>query len=70
MLNDVNIIPKTKSEMYKSNLVNQIKRRPYWCISRQRKWGVPIPVFYEKGTKNVIINELVLIMILCNYSSL
>ncbi|AIO19145.1 Isoleucine--tRNA ligase [Candidatus Izimaplasma bacterium HR1] len=38
---------------------NMVKDRKAWCISRQRTWGVPIPVFYnEDGTeildKNVI----------------
>uniref|UniRef100_A0A452VB19 isoleucine--tRNA ligase n=1 Tax=Ursus maritimus TaxID=29073 RepID=A0A452VB19_URSMA len=25
-------------------MVETLDRRPYWCISRQRVWGVPIPV--------------------------
>lgn len=42
-------------------LGNMIKDREGWCISRQRAWGVPIPIFYtEKGTpvmdKNVILH--------------
>ncbi|XP_044269730.1 isoleucine--tRNA ligase, mitochondrial isoform X2 [Tribolium madens] len=57
LLENVEIIPKVNSQMYKRNLINQIQKRPYWCISRQRKWGVPIPVFFNKSNNDVLISE-------------
>ncbi|KAM8999360.1 isoleucine--tRNA ligase, mitochondrial [Sarcophilus harrisii] len=40
-----------------NSMVDMTERRPYWCISRQRVWGVPIPVFHHKTKDEVLINS-------------
>ncbi|MEM7197409.1 MAG: isoleucine--tRNA ligase [Pseudomonadota bacterium] len=41
----------------KMRLYSMIENRPDWCISRQRAWGVPIPVFTNKKTGQPLIDE-------------
>lgn len=38
-------------------ITNMVKDRNDWCISRQRAWGVPIPIFYCKDCGKPIIND-------------
>lgn len=40
-----------------TRISNMIESRSDWCISRQRAWGVPIPVFYCKDCGEVIVTE-------------
>ena len=41
----------------KERIKSMIETRPDWCVSRQRVWGVPLPIFLSKKDGKTLIDE-------------
>jgi len=41
----------------KERLRSMIETRPDWCVSRQRVWGVPLPIFVNKKTREILVDD-------------
>ena len=44
----------------KDRLLSMVEGRPDWCVSRQRVWGVPLPIFINKKNKEPLRDKKVL----------
>jgi len=52
-------IDKTKwyPPQYVNRIRSMVEKRPDWCISRQRIWGVPIALFINKKTDEILMDD-------------
>jgi len=52
-IDETNFYPSKGKERLKS----MIETRPDWCVSRQRVWGVPLPIFVNKENNKILVDD-------------
>ncbi|MTI11079.1 isoleucine--tRNA ligase [Curvivirga aplysinae] len=62
-IDDTSFFPETG----RNRLHSMIANRPDWCVSRQRAWGVPLPIFVSKQTGEPLRDQEVLDRIFAAY---
>ena len=52
-IDETTFYPKKGKERLKA----MIETRPDWCVSIQRVWGVPLPIFINKKTNEILVDD-------------